>query len=493
MKGFATRADVSEVLRFILSRARALPAEPVPVTSCAGRVLAEDVRAPVDVPGFARAAMDGYALRGEETFGASELTPQSFKLVGEALPGTPFEGRVTTGQAVRIMTGAPMPEGADAVAPAEVCSESGGRDVVTGGGGDGGGGNDTDGARENFTGVTGDNAADVTAASAHNNPTVTAGGARENFAAVTTDAAIGAQVFVRDAVPPWRNVGARGEDVRAGVRVLEKGRRLRAQDAGLLASLGITPRCHRRPRVRLVVSGDELLPAGSTPSGARIVDSNSVVLCALAARDGAFTVPFEILPDDPLRLRAALAQNDADALLVAGGSSVGREDFAPRLVAELGTLHFHGVAMRPSSPAGVGSIGERLVFLLPGNPVSCLCAYEFFAGPALRALGARSPRWPHRRRRLRLAQKISSAIGRVDYVRVALQDELVLPLATSGASILSSTVRAAGAVVVPRDSEGLAEGEEVEVLLYDDDNAELSSAPSPARATNQSTTPSSRK
>ncbi len=408
MRGFAERADVEEVERFLAARSRALPPEPVPLLECVGRVLASDIEAPLDVPGFARAAMDGYALRGEDSFGASEQSPLPLALLGEALPGQPFEGSVARGEAVRIMTGAPLPEGADAVVMAEVCSE---HDQV---------------------------------------------------------------VRLRQASPPKRNVGARGEDIRRGERVLRAGRRLRPQDAGLLASLGIAaPRCHRRPRVRLVVSGDELLPAGSAPAGPRIVDSNSVVLRGLLARDGAVALPFELLPDRADVIRQALADDDADTVLVSGGSSVGREDHAPRLVAELGTLHFHGVAMRPSSPAGVGSIGERLVFLLPGNPVSCLCAYEFFAGPVLRAQGGRSSVWPHRRRRLPLARKLNSEIGRVDYVRVAIEAGFVVPLATSGASILSSTVRADGAVLVPRGCEGLPEGEVVEVLLYDDEVTEV--------------------
>jgi molybdopterin molybdotransferase len=192
------------------------------------------------------------------------------------------------------------------------------------------------------------------------------------------------------------------------------------------------------------------------------------VLRGLATRDGAEIVATETLPDRPERIRAALLRDDADVLLVSGGSSVGQEDHAPRLVAELGTLDFHGVAMRPSSPAGLGRIAGRFVFLLPGNPVSCLCAYEFFAGPTLRALGGRPRAWPHRRVRLPLARKIGSAIGRVDYVRVAIEGGCVVPLSTSGASILSSTVRAAGAVIVPRGLEGVPEGAEVEVLLYDD-------------------------
>ena len=221
--------------------------------------------------------------------------------------------------------------------------------------------------------------------------------------------------------------------------------------------------------MQLVITGDELLPAGVRPEGPRIPDSNSPMLAALIARDGGEVLPYEILPDRAERIRAALETHGADVVLVSGGSSVGEEDHAPPLVAELGTLDYHGVSMRPSSPAGVGRVAGRLVFLLPGNPVSCLCAYEFFAGPVLRALGGRPRAWPHRRLRAPLARKISSAVGRTDYVRVALESGRVVPIATSGASILSSTVRAAGCVIVPRELEGVPEGCEVEVLLYDED------------------------
>jgi molybdopterin molybdotransferase len=407
MRGFDERADVADVERFLAERYAALEAEDVALADCAGRVLAADVSAGVDVPGFARSAMDGYAVRGEDTFGASDYDPIALHCVGEALPGRAYAGTVGRNEAVRIMTGAPVPPGADAVVMAEVCTERDGT------------------------------------------------------------------VELREAVAPRKNVGAAGEDLRKGEVVLRAGRRLRPQDAGLLASIGVNPvRCVRRPRVRLCVTGDELLPAGQRPEGHRIVDTNSIVLRALLVRDGAELLDFELVPDDAERIRAVLAAPGADAVLVSGGSSVGVEDFAPRLVEELGTLHFHGIAMRPSSPAGVGSIGDTAVFLLPGNPVSCLCAYEFFSGPTLRALGGRSRAWPHPRVRLPLGRKISSMVGRVDYVRVAIERGRVVPLATSGASILSSTVRAAGCVIVPRDGEGMPEGALVEVRLYDDELAE---------------------
>jgi molybdopterin molybdotransferase len=407
MRGFAERADVEEVSAFLEAHARALDAEGVALADCVGRVLAEDVRAEVDVPGFARSAMDGYAVRGEDTFGASTYEPVRLRVLGQSLPGKPHEGGLEANTAVRVMTGAPLPLGADAVVMAEVCDE--------------------------LDGV----------------------------------------VAVRDAVAPRKNVGAIGEDIRAGARVLAAGRRLRAQDAGLLASIGVaTPHCIRRPRVQLVVTGNELLSAGSMPKPPHIVDSDSVVLRGLVARDSGEVLPFEILPDQPAAIADAMSNAVADAVLVSGGSSVGLEDHAPRLLAELGSLDFHGVSMRPSSPAGVGRIDGRFVFLLPGNPVSCLCAYEFFAGPTLRALAGRSRAWPHRRVALPLARKIASAVGRTDYVRVAIEDQRVVPIATSGASILSSTVRAAGCVIVPREQEGMPEGAEVEVLLYDDDPPE---------------------
>lgn len=404
MRGFVARVDVEIVDAFLAEHATALEDDLVPLLDCVGRVLAEDVVSEVDVPGFARSAMDGYALRGDESFGASAYDAIQLKVVGLSLPGAPYRGKLRRGEAVRIMTGAPIPEAADAVVKAEVCEE---RDGI---------------------------------------------------------------VSITEAVAPRKNVGAIGEDIKKGEPVLSVGRRLRPQDAGLLSSMGrASVSCVREPRVQLVVTGDELLAAGSMPSGSQIVDSNSVVLRGLIARDGGRTLPFEILPDVPEMIRDAMADDQADVVLVSGGTSVGQEDHAPRLLAELGELAFHGISMRPSSPTGIGRIGSRLVFLLPGNPVSCLAAYEFFAGPTIRALGGRTRRWPHRRVLVPLARKITSDVGRTDYVRVAIENGQAIPLATSGASILSSTVRAAGAVIVSRELEGMPEGESVEVLLYDDE------------------------
>jgi len=222
----------------------------------------------------------------------------------------------------------------------------------------------------------------------------------------------------------------------------------------------------RRPRVRLLVTGDELIAPGETRDPHQIYEANSFMLRGLVARDGGCLDEPRQIPDQRERIREALLEPGADVILVSGGSSVGAEDHAPTLLAEVGELAIHGITMRPSSPAGMGRLGEATVFLLPGNPVSCLCAYDFFAGRLIRRLAGLPVDWPYECRRLPLRRKIVSAIGRVDYCRVRVTDGGVEPLALSGASILSSTTRADGFVIVPAESEGQGAGAELDVYLY---------------------------
>jgi molybdopterin molybdotransferase len=403
MKGFARRHTVQAALAWLDAQLQPLEPESVPLRAAAGRVLAASVVSDVDVPGFDRATMDGYAVVSESTEGATAYNRVALKVIGDALPGSPFPRPVGRGEAVRIMTGAPIPSGADAVLPAEfVESESSTSDRVS---------------------------------------------------------------AIAD-VSRWKNVGRCGEDVTSGTTVLEAGRVLRPQDVGVMSSIGLArASVVRRPRVRLVITGNELLPSGSQPHGFRIVDANGPMLVALAERDGGAVEYPGLVQDDADAIRAAL-HAEADIVIVSGGSSVGVEDLAPTIVAAQGELAVHGIAMRPSSPTGLGRIGRRLIFLLPGNPVSALCAYDFFAGRAIRALGGRSKEWPYRSVRAQLARKISSQIGRLDYARVRLAGDRVEPLSIAGASVLSSTTRADGFVVVPDDSEGYPAGAEVDVWLY---------------------------
>jgi molybdopterin molybdotransferase len=401
MRGFAHRVTVAAAWEWLDGRLATLAPEVISLADAAGRVLAADVVSQFDVPMFSRSMMDGFAIRAEDSSGAGPYNRLPFTVVGQVLPGEVTATRLHAGQAMRIMTGAPLPPGADAVLPAEKVE-------------------------------------------------------------LRNDC-----ILAVDEVSPGKNVGQRGEDIAAGTVVLRAGRILRPQDLGVLSSIGAAEvAVVRKPRVRLVVTGNELLPSGSRPQGNCIVDANSPMLTALVQRDGGVAIHPGIVRDEPGAILEAL-QTPADVVVVSGGSSVGQEDYAPQLVAQHGELAVHGIAMRPSSPTGMGTIGGNLVFLLPGNPVSCLCAFDFFAGRAIRALAGKSKNWPYRQVELPLRRKLVSAVGRLDYSRVRIVEGAVEPLAIAGASILSSTTRADGFVIVHDDSEGYPAGAMVSVFLYD--------------------------
>ena len=276
----------------------------------------------------------------------------------------------------------------------------------------------------------------------------------------------GQTLLARAEVSAGKHVGTVGEDVRCGDVVLSAGRLLRPQDIGALSSVGCgNVPVIRKPHVRILITGNELLPSGTPPRGYQIADANGPMLHALVERDGGWPLMPGLIPDDRESLVAALSE-PADIVLISGGSSVGQEDHAPQILAEFGTLAIHGIAMRPSSPAGMGRLNNQLVFLLPGNPVSCLCAYDFFAGRAIRVMAGRGPDMPYRKTLAILTRKLVSTVGRVDYARVKLTGNNAEPVAISGASVLTSTTLADGFVIIPADSEGYAATSVVDVFLY---------------------------
>jgi molybdopterin molybdotransferase len=203
------------------------------------------------------------------------------------------------------------------------------------------------------------------------------------------------------------------------------------------------------------------------PDGYRIVDSNSPMLAALVARDGGEWHGVTYLPDCFEVIREALAAANADVLLITGGTSVGAEDHTPAAVATVGELAVHGIAMRPAAPTGIGFLpGGRVAFLLPGNPVACLCAYDLFAGRLVRRLGGQSENWPYRVERVPAAVRLGSQAGRLDYVRVRLHNGAALPV-PGGASRLSTVVEADGFVLIEPDQEAIEPGQLVNVYRYD--------------------------
>ena len=404
MRGFTERTDLESALEMLRSSVGPLEAESVQLEQALGRTLARDVISTEEVPAFDKSAMDGYALRAAETFGASPTDPVSLRVIGEVLPGEVGDLEVGPGEAVRIMTGAAFPKGADAVLMAEYATDRGG------------------------------------------------------------------VVLAHGSVVPGRNVARAGEDIQKGDRVLERGRVLRPQDIGVLASIRMVElEVTRRPVVGIISTGNELVEPESAEAGrrGRVVNSCRYMLEGLVTQTGGSARWLGTVRDDRDALRAALESFGGDILLTTGATSAGKEDHLPGLLVELGELLVHGVNIRPASPLAFGRLGKAMAVLLPGNPVAAMVGFDVFVRPALQLqLGQREERW-NRRVRGRLRRKLASALNRTDFVRVQLVGEgEVEPFRSGGAGILSSVTRADGFLIVPRDDEGLEAGTEVEVYLF---------------------------
>jgi molybdenum cofactor synthesis domain-containing protein len=406
MRGFGEYTRLADALKIVLSHVGRLRSELVGFDHAAGRVLASDVVSKIDVPPFDRAAVDGYAVRAADTFGATELRPVVLRVIGSVDVGVVTKLRVRNGEAIKIMTGAPMPPGADATLMVE--------------------------------------------------HTRTRGDTIEVLAPLT----------------PGKNVSTRGEDVRAGQVVLRRGRWLRPQDIGMLASTGnLRVQVARKPRVAILATGSELRKPGERLKSAQIVDTNSFLLAAAVESCGGISRRLGIVPDKPRILRRKLLKaTKHDMVLVSGGSSVGEHDIVPDVMGELGKLLLHGIAIRPGGPTAFGIIRGKPVFGLAGFPVAALVAFDMLVRPALRYMQGLPADRGYPRVRAKLARKISSTLGRADVVRVVVRGEAgelwAEPIRVTGSGVLSSVTQADGFTLVPEDIEGLEKDRVVEVELY---------------------------
>jgi molybdopterin molybdotransferase len=380
--------------------------ERVSTEEALSRVLAEAIAAPEDLPPFRRSLMDGYAVRAEDTTGATREAPRRLAVVANIAMGAAAPHAIGPGEAAGVPTGGMLPEGADAVVIVEETREEGGR------------------------------------------------------------------VAVLSPITPGRHLIERGEDVRQGEPLLAPGHRLRPQDVGALLGLGIlTVAVHRRPRVGIISTGDEIVPPDQTPGPGQIRDLNSYALAAMVEQAGAVPRRYGIVRDELETLetaaRAALAE--CDVLLLNGGSSVGVKDHVAPVIARLGSpgVLVHGINIRPGKPTVLAVCDGKPVFGLPGQPVSVLNTFELFAAPVLRRMQRLQDDTP--RVTARLTAPIRSADGREDHVRVLLETKADGPWATplSGVSAMISTmVRAHGITVIPAGSSGFDEGDTVEVRLF---------------------------
>lgn len=288
---------------------------------------------------------------------------------------------------------------------------------------------------------------------------------------VEDTATAGNLVEVRAQVYPNRNIGQVGEDIKKGDRIFEEGHLLRPCDAAVLASIGFNRvKVFKKPLVAVIPTGDELVSRKDNrdvPPPGKVLETNGLMSALYVEKWGGVPRCTEIVPDNPDSIKKAVETNlDADMILLLGGTSVGKRDHAPEVVATLGELLVHGIGVSPGKPTALGIVNNVPVVCLPGYPVAGLIALYLFVHPGIRKLAA-IPELPELILKRRLVAKISSKIGYVGFVRVVFEGDKVRPLVGAGAGILSSVAKADGYVLVPENLEGYAEGEEVDVFLIE--------------------------
>ena len=396
----------------LLGRFPTLSSERIPLDNSLHRILSEDVVASENLPEGARSTVDGFAVRAEDTFGASGSSPALLEVVSAVTMGIMPDFKIKTGQAAPIPTGGFLPGGADAVVMVEY-----------------------------------------------------------------TNPADANSIEIARPVTAKTNVLEKGEDARSGEILLRAGKKLRPQELGFLAAVGVTEvSVHRQPSVAIISSGDEVIPIGRKPASGQIRDANSHAISALVRACGAVPVPFDIVPDDAGMLRAALQKGLelADVVAISGGSSVGTRDLMVDVVGQLPDAEIlaHGVTIRPGKPTLLANQRGKAVIGLPGHPVSALVVAQIFLAPFLHFLqGEKLEKGPRGVRiKAQLATSIHSTIGLEEYIRVRLTEdadgECVAHPVFGKSGMLSTMVKADGITLIPMNAEGFSRGELVEVIRF---------------------------
>lgn len=411
MLGRTGLTPVDEALSILLSTIRNIltDTETIQVGDGLDRILAAPIQSPEDLPSWPRSTMDGYAVQAADTFGASQSMPAYLNITGEVLMGTMPDGSVTKGNVMQIPTGGLVPEGADAVV-----------------------------MHENTVPVD------------------------DTLIEIVKDVGKGTAVMQK------------GEDVTAGQTILEAGTRLNPYHLGLLAGVGVTQiSVHKKPRVAILSTGDEIIPANQKPAPGQIRDINGVALGGLIQRLGGEPVQLGIVSDKKEHFFPTLKQasDEHDMVLFSGGSSVGMRDLGEQAIEELGEpgILIHGVTLKPGKPIIIGLNKTTLIFGLPGHPVSALVCFETFVLPAILSIsGNRQPNYKTSVFAT-INRNLNSAAGRRDVVRVELKNDqngmIAEPILGKSGSI-SSLARAHGYFIIDEQSQGVYEGTTIEVILF---------------------------
>ena len=411
--------SVEQAYERVMARFQTLEFEEKALLDCMGQVLAEDIKSPLALPPLANSGMDGYALRHSDIVGASHENPKNLEVIGIVAAGHMPNRTVGPGTAIRIMTGAPIPDGADTVVPFE----------------------ETDEVERKREGKPLDNVA----------------------------------VFAD--MPTGCNVRPAGEDISAGTLVLERGIIVRAAEIGVIASLGMDSiKVIRRPIVAVLATGDELETAGTPLSDGKIYDSNSFSVAASIADAGGIPKILGIARDSLTDLTTKLeATSGCDLVVTSAGVSKGDYDIVKDVLNQKGEMNFWSVRMRPAKPLAFGQLNDldgRIIPLmgLPGNPVSAMVAFEMFARPAIRIMLGKKKK-PRPMVGGVLTGAIKNEDGRRVYARVEVEfkdgEYRATPTGPQGSNILTSMSKANGLAICPEDLAGKDAGEQVQIIMLD--------------------------
>ncbi len=400
----------SEVQKLIKELVKPLPSETINIQNGLKRVLAEDIISPVNLPGFNRSTMDGFAVKAKNTFSASAGSPAYLDLIGEIKMGEFASTNITNGEAIRVSTGSMIPEGADAVVMIE------------------------------YTELLDEKTIEV----------------------------------IRH-VAPGDNIIKSDEDIAKGDIVLYKGHIIRPQDIGALAGIGILQiDVVKQPKIAIISSGDEIISPEQTPKIGQIRDINSYSLSALTSEYGGIPKNMGIVKDDyqMLRDRTIESLEDAQIVIISGGSSVGTRDVTLDVIRSLNNAEVlvHGVSIKPGKPIIFAKADDKYVFGLPGNPVSVMVTFNLFVGYMIRLLsGAKTKMWEPLSVKARLNRNISSTPGTEEYICTTLtksDDKIIAEPILGKSAMISMMVKADGLIKIPQDVEGFEAGTEVDVIIF---------------------------
>ncbi len=384
----------------------------VEINNSVSRILSQNIISPEDLPDFTRSTMDGYAVNSSDTFGAAEGMPAYLNVAGEVFMGQEPAFEIKKGETAKIATGGMLPKGTDAVVMFE-----------------------------------------------HTNP------ANEKL------------IEILKPVSPGENTIQSGEDCKKGEIVLGKGHSIRPQDIGVLAGIGITKIwIYEKPKVAIIVTGDEIVPAASPLMLGQVRDINSYTLSGLIEINGGTAIKKGIFPDryDVLQKAVEASFKETDVIVITGGSSVGTKDNTAEVINSIGKpgVLFHGVSIKPGKPMIGGIVNGKPIFGLPGHPAAVIICFELFIKPVLRILSGETEELHHKFRKTvkaRLSKNISSSTGRQDYIRVLLEEKNGEPWATpilGKSGLITTIVKADGTIVIPLRKTGIEKGTEVEVELF---------------------------